>query len=71
MRRPGRGPQTGSPMTRNPSQTEDLTVCTGNPVSTIESGDADIGLETKKNAIFFLPVQSHLKRKWMRDCELY
>ena len=28
---------TGSPMTRKPSQTEDLTTCTGHPVPTIES----------------------------------
>ena len=39
---------TGSPMTQKPSQTEDLTACTGYPAPTIKSWDAGIGLETKK-----------------------
>ena len=39
---------TGSPMTRKPSQTEDLTTCTGRPVFAIKSWDAGSGLETKE-----------------------
>ena len=39
---------TESPMTRKASQTEDLTACTGHPVPTIKSWDADSGLETKE-----------------------
>ena len=35
-------------MTQKPSQTEDLTACTGYPAPTIKSWDAGIGLETKK-----------------------
>ena len=39
---------TVSPMTRKPSQTEDLTACTGYPVPTIKSWDAGRGLETEE-----------------------
>ena len=39
---------TGSPMTRKPSQTEDLTACMGYPVPTTKSWHAGSGLETKE-----------------------
>ena len=39
---------TGSPMTRKPSQTEDLTACMGYPVLTTFSWHAGSGLETKE-----------------------
>ena len=35
-------------MTQKPSQTKDLTACTGNPVPTDKSWDAGDGLETKE-----------------------
>ena len=63
---------TGSPMTRKPSQTEDLTACTGYLVFTFFLvGILAVAWRRKKNAIFFLPVQSHSKNKWMRGCDFF
>ena len=61
---------TGSPMTQKPSQTEDLTACTGHPVPTIQSSNAGIGLETKEECDTLSTLLISLKEKWMRGCEL-
>ena len=54
---------TGSSITQKPSQTEDLTACTGYPVPTFKSWDAGSGLETKEECDILSVFSISVKEK--------